>query len=198
MKPVYYFNDNNEFVKVGFTQLDPLESELQKREIYLLPANATFSEPLPQKEGFTQVWKNNEWNYIEDHRYKEYWPEGASYYDIPLTMKDLGPLPTGATLTRPEKTEEEIAIEAMVKAKMDRADYVSKIIVTVGDLQFDGDESSQGRMARAIVALNDGETIQWVLADNSIAQVTKEQLRQALRLAGEAQTAVWANPYQQN
>jgi hypothetical protein len=33
------------------------------------------------------------------------------------------------------------------------------------------------------------------LADNTIAQVTKEQLRQALRLAGEAQTAIWANPY---
>jgi hypothetical protein len=43
--------------------------------------------------------------------------------------------------------------------------------------------------------LNEGETVQWVLADNTIAQVTKEQLRQALRLAGEAQTAIWANPY---
>lgn len=50
-------------------------------------------------------------------------------------------------------------------------------------------------MSRSIVALNDGETVQWVLADNTIAQVTKEQLRQALRLAGEAQTAIWADPY---
>lgn len=50
-------------------------------------------------------------------------------------------------------------------------------------------------MARSIVALNDGETVQWVLADNTIAQVTKEQLRQALRMSGEAQTAIWADPY---
>jgi hypothetical protein len=62
-------------------------------------------------------------------------------------------------------------------------------------MKFDGDETSQDRMARSIVALNDGETVQWVLADNTIAQVTKEQLRQALRMSGEAQTAIWADPY---
>ena len=92
-------------------------------------------------------------------------------------------------------TEEEIAAEALAKAKAERAEYVAKLVVTVDDLQFDGDETSQDRMARSCVALNEGETVQWVLADNTIAQVTKEQLRQALRLAGEAQTAIWANPY---
>jgi thioredoxin-like negative regulator of GroEL len=92
-------------------------------------------------------------------------------------------------------TEEEIAAEELAKAKAERAEYVAKLVVTVDDLQFDGDETSQDRMARSCVALNEGETVQWVLADNTIAQVTKEQLRQALRLAGEAQTAIWANPY---
>ena len=92
-------------------------------------------------------------------------------------------------------TEEEIAAEALAKAKAERAEYVAKLVVTVDNLQFDGDETSQDRMARSCVALNEGETVQWVLADNTIAQVTKEQLRQALRLAGEAQTAIWANPY---
>ena len=92
-------------------------------------------------------------------------------------------------------TEEEIAAEALAKAKAERAEYVAKLVVTVDDLPFDGDETSQDRMARSCVALNEGETVQWVLADNTIAQVTKEQLRQALRLAGEAQTAIWANPY---
>ena len=95
----------------------------------------------------------------------------------------------------PPPTEEEIAASELEKAKAERAEYVSKIVVTVDDLLFDGDETSQDRMARSCVALNDGETVQWVLADNTIAQVTKEQLRKALRLAGEAQTAIWANPY---
>lgn len=95
----------------------------------------------------------------------------------------------------PAPSEEEIAAQVLAQAKAERAEYVSKIIVTVDEMQFDGDETSQDRMARSCVALNDGETVQWVLADNSIAQVTKEQLRQALRLAGEAQTAIWADPY---
>lgn len=95
----------------------------------------------------------------------------------------------------PAPTQDEIAAAELEKAKAERAEFVSKIIVTVDEFQFDGDETSQDRMARSIVALNDGETVQWVLADNSVAQVTKEQLRQALRLAGEAQTAIWANPY---
>ena len=93
------------------------------------------------------------------------------------------------------KTEEELEIERIANAKEKRASDVASIIVEVDGMKFDGDETSQDRMARSIVALNENETVQWVLADNTIAQVTKEQLRQALRLAGEAQTAIWANPY---
>lgn len=95
----------------------------------------------------------------------------------------------------PTYTEEEIFQQRLIKAKEERADYVSKIIVIVDGLPFDGDETSQDRMARSIVALNDGETVQWVLANNTPTQVTKEQLRTALRLAGEEQTAIWAKPY---
>lgn len=97
--------------------------------------------------------------------------------------------------TYPAPTEEDILAAALAKAKEQRAEFVSKIIVTVDGMAFDGDETSQDRMARSIVALEDGETVQWVLADNTIAQVTKEQLRQALRMSGEAQTAIWADPY---
>lgn len=97
--------------------------------------------------------------------------------------------------TAPTYTEEEIAAMELVKAKKERAETVSKIVVTVDGLLFDGDETSQDRMARSIVALNEGETVQWVLADNVPTLVTKEQLRAALRLAGEAQTAIWADPY---
>ena len=92
-------------------------------------------------------------------------------------------------------SEEEIAAEKLAKAKAERADYVSKLVVTVDGMQFDGDETSQDRMARSIIALDLDEKVQWVLADNTIAMVTRAQLRQALRLAGEAQTAIWANPY---
>lgn len=109
---------------------------------------------------------------------------GKLEFATPLTVIDF---------TNP--TQEMIDAERMAQAKSARSAIVSNIIVEVDGMQFDGDESSQDRMTRAIVALDAGETIQWVLADNSVVQVTREQLRQALRLAGKQQTEVWANPY---
>ena len=95
----------------------------------------------------------------------------------------------------PRFTAEEVAMRNLITAKAEREDYVSKIIVEVDGMMFDGDETSQDRMARSIVALDLGETVQWVLADNTIAHVTRAQLREALRKAGTAQTAIWSDPY---
>ena len=95
----------------------------------------------------------------------------------------------------PEPTAEELSEQALAEAKAERAEAVSQITVEVDGFVFDGDEVSQERMARSIVALNDGETIVWVLHDNSIAQVSKEQLKTALRLAGQKQTELWTMPY---
>lgn len=196
MKLVYFYNETTkEYFYTGIAQLDQLESKIKGQDVYLCPANATFEEILQPKVGFSQIWDGQSWQYIEDYRGQEYWEEGSSYYDNPKEMLELGALPDGATLTRPEKTEEEIAIEKIEKAKNERANIVSQIIVEVDGMLFDGDETSQDRMARSIVALDLSETVQWVLADNTIAQVTKEQLREALRKAGEAQTAIWADPY---
>jgi hypothetical protein len=52
-----------------------------------------------------------------------------------------------------------IDAERMAQAKSARSAIVSNIIVEVDGMQFDGDESSQDRMTRAIVALDAGETI---------------------------------------
>lgn len=84
----------------------------------------------------------------------------------------------------------------MSDAKADRAGEVSRITVEVDGMTFDGDEMSQQRVARSILALGDGETITWVLHDNSIAEVTKEQLQQVLRKAGKKQTELWTKPYE--
>ena len=84
----------------------------------------------------------------------------------------------------------------LAEAKQYRAEAVNQITVEVDGMLFDGDEVSQERMSRSIVALDDGETIIWVLHDNSIANVTKEQLKMALRLAGQKQTELWTKPYE--
>ena len=68
---------------------------------------------------------------------------------------------------------------------------VSTITVEVDSMVFDGDEMSQTRMARVIVSLDSLDTTLWVLANGTAVSVTQKQLKQALRLAGEAQTALW-------
>lgn len=97
----------------------------------------------------------------------------------------------------PEPTAEDLAEQALARAKAERAAAVSQIVVAVDGMQFDGDETSQERMARAVMVLADGETMPWVLYDNTIAQVSRAQMQQALKLACEAQTALWTVPYQE-
>jgi hypothetical protein len=103
----------------------------------------------------------------------------------------------------PEPTEEELAAKALQEAKSERASAVSKIVVTVDGMEFDGDEDAQTRMGRTIsaaVALGEDlntTTRTWVLADNTVASVTVAQLARALQLAGDAQTALWTVPYEE-
>lgn len=76
--------------------------------------------------------------------------------------------------------------------KQERQAKVDAIIVTTqSGKRFDGDEVSQNRMSRAIVAMSDSDTIMWVLADNTPASVTASELKEALRLAGEEITRIW-------
>lgn len=79
--------------------------------------------------------------------------------------------------------------------KASREQAVKSITVTtLSGKTFDGDEKSQDRMARAVAVGSPGETTTWVLADNSQAVVTWEELKEALKLAGQAQTELWTPP----
>lgn len=97
----------------------------------------------------------------------------------------------------PEKTEEEKAAEELEKAKIERAETVERLKVEVDGMTFDADETSQTRMTRAIAAADATgltETV-WVLADNSVAKVTLDQMKQALAKAMLAMADVWTIPY---
>jgi hypothetical protein len=89
------------------------------------------------------------------------------------------------------------ALEARERFKAERAAAVRAITVTTAaGNTFDGDETSQDRMVRAIVALQATGTpsVVWVLADNSTVQATAAELVEALALAGAAQAALWVAP----
>lgn len=67
-----------------------------------------------------------------------------------------------------------------------------KVTTTAGNT-FDGDETSQTRMSRAILVLSTGfaPSVPWVLADNTVIQADIAELTEALARAGQAQAALW-------
>lgn len=103
---------------------------------------------------------------------------------------------TIAELPAEEIAANEVAATAQARqqAKDVRAAAVAAIRVTTqAGNTFDGDEVAQGRMVRAIIALNAtaSQYVTWVLADNTTVQASAAELTEALALAGAAQAALW-------
>ena len=98
----------------------------------------------------------------------------------------------------PEPTPEEIEADRLDEAKRLRAAKVAAITVEVDGMVFDGDEMAQSRMARAVTAAETAglDKTVWVLADNTVAEVTRAQLQQALSKAMLAMAEVWTEPYE--
>lgn len=111
--------------------------------------------------------------------------------DLPKTVVGQGEIVEADTITWPEPP---VVPKTRDQLKTERAASVEAIKVTTqAGNTFDGDETSQGRMARAIIALSTGlaPSIIWVLADNSVIQATAAELTEALVLSGQAQAAIW-------
>jgi hypothetical protein len=132
---------------------------------WLIPRNATTVAPITVASGSKAKFENGAW--------VEFTPP---------------PEPVPAP-----PTAEELAAQARAQAKTARAAAVEAITVTVNGKVFDGDETSQTRMARAIVALQAAgvPSINWTLADNTVTDATLVELTEALILAGQAQAAIW-------
>ena len=216
MQTYKFDHSTKEYLYAEEAFLDPLETKQEGKPVYLLPADSTFIEPLSTKDGYAIVWNGESWEYIEDHRQKrdsggiliedsgtKFWMPGDYWYTPARYMTELGKLPDGAITVKPDKPIEVLAEESLKAAKINRAIAVESITIEVDGMLFDGDETSQERMARTVIAaIATGEgmsaTTTWVLHDNTVATVTIRQLATALRLAGEEQTRLWTIPYEEN
>jgi hypothetical protein len=89
--------------------------------------------------------------------------------------------------------EESKAWQVRSEAKEKRTIMVDAIVVAVNSKQFNGDETSQNRMVRAIIAMQAAgvATLNWTTADNVNQPVTLAELTTALVMAGQAQAAAW-------
>ena len=163
---------------IGYEQalLDPLETKKQGNNIYLLPANATFTKPPAEKEGYAIVWNGKAWQEVEDHRGVEYWLPEDKYGAPARVMKELGALPEGAMLTPPEQTLDDVKTVKIASLKADRDRLEVEDIEVDGHL-YDYDEKARERINNAIIALQASNgSIQWTLADNNSVLVTAQDL----------------------
>jgi hypothetical protein len=126
--------------------------------------------------------------FLEEKGYAEYdddyfaTQEDGSYY----TYYNQDGTPDVSKIAELEATQ---AREAF---KSQRQEAVDNIEVTYEGTIYQGDEVSQGRMSRAILALpDDTTTTLWIAKDNTPMQLTRVDLSSILRLAGEAQTVLW-------
>ena len=203
MKKAYIYDpeNNNLFKEEVACQTDPVASKKSGETVYLLPGNSTFEVPPEKEDGYVIIFENGHWVKKHDYKGRTYYVTADGYYGSPKEMMDYGDLPEGCSFERPPMTTEEQAQADLDSAKATRATKVDALTVTVDGMVFDADETSQNRMSRVVsgaqalgVDMNTTTQI-WVLADNTVATPTVAQLAQALKLAGEAQTALWTIPY---
>ena len=104
---------------------------------------------------------------------------------------------TGALLERPAKPQEQIEKERLEAAKAERAQAVQNIAVEVDGMIFDGNEDAQRRISVAITTANitGQQTVDWVLKNNTVANVTREQLERVLALSMQEMQRLWTLPY---
>lgn len=175
-KKVYQFDLENKTYK-GIITLDVTDKSPSGS--WNIPCDCTTVKPPAEKENYIPVWDGEKWVETEDYRKKEYWLPEDKYGTPGREVKEIGPLPEGATLTPPEQTLDELkeAKKAALKAERDQKEVVP---IEYNGNSFDYDDKARDRINAAIIALDMAgaeATLQWTTADNTNATVTAQDLR---------------------
>ena len=170
---VYKYDElTKEYTGVETALLDPLERQVQGKEVYLLPANATFTAPLVPQGNYVPVWNETMWEYKEDNRGKEYWLADDEYGTPARTMKELGAFPANAVFEAPKKPFEMVKEEKLNKA---------------------GSLFAQKRDARRFVKLDENRYYGFDCASEDITNFLARWTPLAMMGGGESQYKVWLN-----
>ena len=128
-----YHPETGEYLRSEDAFLDPLESQRKGKNIYLLPANATFISPPAPIKGYTPRWTGKIWEMAEDHRPRidaggtiiegtgtPFWLPEDDWTSSPRYMTVLGSLPEGAVTEKPEKPEELVIADLFSELRDER------------------------------------------------------------------------------
>lgn len=113
----YRFNpDDGEFVRAEMAFIDPLESQRQGAEVYLVPPNSTPTPPPEPTENTAAVWNGESWQVVADFRGQPIWDDAGTEQIV----KELGEIPAGWSLVAPETPESPAGIKRFSKLKIIR------------------------------------------------------------------------------
>lgn len=177
-----YDEETKEYIGTEPALLDPLETKQQGKNVYLLPANATFIPPTEPPDGYVNVWNGSAWEQVEDNRKQEYWLPEDKYGAPAREIKELGALPKGAKLAAPERTLDEVKTDKVQNLKAER-DAREVEPISYNSNSYDYDDKARERINAAIIALEVLEvagaspTLTWTTADNKDVKVTASDLR---------------------
>ena len=97
MKAYQYDSETKKYIGEIDRQIDPLESQAQGKDIYLMPADSTDVVPLEPKDGYDIVFNGADWEYKEiekepepepyeptelEKKYKELWETESKLRDL--------------------------------------------------------------------------------------------------------------------
>lgn len=146
-KVCYMYDSDGVYLRESVAFESPLEEG-----VFPIPASCTFEAPPILDAPYTPVWNGSSWEAIEDHRKHvdatgnyvggtAYWLPEDGWESEPRYMKELGPLPSNALLSKPVKPQEVIEKERLereimeAKAYLEATDYVTLKIIEEPDTQ---------------------------------------------------------------
>lgn len=97
MKVYQYIENNGELISEVDAQVDPLESRIQGKDVFLIPKNCTKEIPFKTKEGEINIFNGLKWEIKEDHRgiyYDKYTKEKINFIEfgnVPENLTDKEP-----------------------------------------------------------------------------------------------------------
>jgi len=115
--------------------------------------------------------------------------EGNRHYnEVQEWLKDNTPEPAYTQ----EGRDAYLLKQSITAWKQTRQTLVDNIEVTYKGAIYQGDETSQTRMTKAITALpDDSTTIDWIAKDNLVQSLTRVDLKAILLDAGTQQSVLW-------
>lgn len=178
MKTVYLFDEvTNEFTGEYMAQESPLEPG-----VFITPVHSTELQPVSPPAGKYNYFDGAKWRLKDDTRGVWFRPDRAT-----VEVDDLSAAidPTWSR-TEPPLTPAELATIAALEAKQAKEAALATITVAIASGKvFDGNDRARNNMLSAITAASflGQTTANWKLADNTVALVTLDEVKEALALS---------------